>query len=148
MESEQKNVTETGVPNYAAEQKKIEEGGQWVRFEEGETIVNIKSEMTPEYDKQFPSGTDRVRDLDVEINGETKTWSLKVGGKKSVYYKVLEIATRRGSLKGAKIRVMRQGKDKDNTNYIIMEVPDEDGGYQNVNRTGDKPEDEGSPPTA
>lgn len=149
MENEKTPESVSILPNYAEDLNKANDSN-WLKFKEGETIVTVLNEMTPVYTKQFPSGSDNVRDLEVETNGEKKTWSLKVGGKKSVYYKVLEIAARRGSLKGAKLRVMRQGKDKDNTTYIIMDVPDGDNGYQNVNRAENKPENAGTPnqPTA
>lgn len=136
MENDQKLGTGASAspPDYAADKKRVEDGGQWLKFKEGETIVSILGEMSEEYDRVFESDKSRVRDLEVEVNGIRKTWSLKVGGERSTYFKVLEIAEKYKRLAGAKLRVTRNGTKKDNTVYTIVYLPptDDDPAFKNT----------------
>jgi len=117
---------ETGKTGYDKLQEEMDKRSSYLKFVEGDTIVIPQAELYELELKKIDFGDGKPKEtyeFPVKLeDGTIKNWSLSPGGKKGAFGKLLAIGKAKGSLKGRKIRVTRQGLTKDDTVYTIIEV--------------------------
>jgi len=123
---EQQSQSDRNVNNmtvdYEKMQKDIDNRGKFWKVPEGDTVIVPKSELGEPFEDKFKDKVVTKSNITVDAAGIEKTWSLTVGGKDSVYAKLVAIGMKHKTLIGIPIRVTRQGKDKDNTVYVIVDM--------------------------
>ena len=110
--------------DYEAIAKQAEENSKFWKVPEGETVVVPLAEIGEEYDTEMNGKKVKCRDLLIEIKPKNiqKVWSLKVGGAKSNFRRVVDIARKHKTLIGVSLRVTRQGTEMNDTTYTIIDI--------------------------
>jgi len=108
--------------DYEKAMKDLKEGGNYWKAPEGETVIIPKTELSEPKDDTINGKTQKRSEMTIMVGDQEKIWGIAIGGKNSTYGKLVAIGQKHKTLIGIPIRIIRQGMDKDNTKYIILDA--------------------------
>jgi hypothetical protein len=120
LSTETETVNE--MTDYDTLAKEMKESGNFWKAPEGKTVVVPLTEMSAPK-KETINGKESMRcELKINVNGTEKIWGMTFGGSGSTYGKLVAIGQKHKTLVGVPIEIIRQGMDKENTKYIILDA--------------------------